>query len=149
MTVVEDARELLQLGELSGIRFNGFSAERIAGGEPVTDEEQAEQSIQVSIGQNPGLIEVRVQLELTTSAAKYVADAASQYRYPDDHEVSEEVARQFAEAVGVMAVYPYLRELVQTSSARLSLPPVTLPLMRQGEVNLSPKDESVDLASAD
>lgn len=149
MTAVLDVHELFKIGELSGIRFNGFAAERIVGGELVTDEEQAEQSIQVSIGQNPGIVEVRVRLELVTSAARYSADAASQYRFPEDREVSEDLAREFAEAAGVMAVYPYLRELVQTSSARLSLPPVTLPLMRQGEVNLSPKDESPDVPNED
>lgn len=136
---ITDARGLLAVGELSGIRVHGFSAERIAGATPPPDSEDAEQSIQVQIGQNPGLIEVRVRLELKTTAARYQVDAASQFRFSEEHEVSEEIAREFAEGVGVMAVYPYLREFVQSSSARLSLPPITLPLLRQGEVNLSPE----------
>jgi len=138
MTTIADAKGLLGVGELSGIRVNGFSAERIAGAAPPVDSEDAEQSIQVQIGQNPGLIEVRVRLELKTTAAHYQVDAASQFRFPEADDVSEEVAREFAEAVGVMSVYPYLREIIQSSSARLSLPPITLPLLRQGEVNLNP-----------
>ncbi|MBO9046716.1 hypothetical protein JG550_000849 [Curtobacterium flaccumfaciens pv. flaccumfaciens] len=141
MTDISTAKDLLDVGELSGVRVHAFSAERVAGATAPNDSEEAEQSIQVQIGQNPGLVEVRVQLELKTAAANYRAEAASQYRFPSEYEVSERVAREFAEAVGVMAVYPYLRELVQSSSARLSLPPVTLPLLRQGAINLTPDNE--------
>jgi hypothetical protein len=140
MTSITGAGELLAAGELTGIRVHGFSAERVAGATAASDSEEAEQAIQVQIGQKPGLIEVRVRLDLKTTAARYQVDAASQFRFPEEHEVSEDVAREFAEAVGVMSVYPYLREFVQSSSARLSLPPVTLPLLRQGEVDLTPDE---------
>lgn len=56
---------------------------------------------------------------------------------------SESVRSEFQSAVVIMTVYPYIRELVQSTCARFGLTGVVLPLVKADEirgVDLAPED---------
>jgi len=66
------------------------------------------------------------------------------FRFADNPISTDEAVRsEFQSAVVIMTVYPYIRELVQSTCARFGLPGVVLPLVKASEL------ERVDLAPED
>jgi hypothetical protein len=71
-------------------------------------------------------------------AAATTADAPIQmmvafalvYRLADAQKYSDAVLDEFAQTNAVFNAWPYWREYVQTTSARMNLPPMTLPVFR-------------------
>ena len=61
------------------------------------------------------------------------------YEIPDDESFSSEVLEAFGHVNAVFNAWPYWRELVQTSLARMSMPPLTMPVFR-----LPPRDMATD-----
>lgn len=56
------------------------------------------------------------------------------YKLPSGLEPSQETLNEFARTNGLFNAWPYCRELVQSTAARMALPPVTIPLLRVGKV---------------
>lgn len=137
MPEVADAAELLGLGDLVDVRFLEFAARLLDEPREDFEDDDVQQSMDVMLGVSEGAIEVRVTMRVETKVAHFSGVAATQFRHDPRVSVSPQVAQEFAERVGVMSVYPYLRELVQTSSTRLRVDSVTLPLLRPGNVQLS------------
>ncbi|MCY4075174.1 MAG: hypothetical protein OXH04_07075 [Acidobacteria bacterium] len=52
------------------------------------------------------------------------------YEIPDDETFSSEELEAFGEVNAVFNAWPYWRELVQASLARMSMPPLTVPVFR-------------------
>jgi hypothetical protein len=71
-------------------------------------------------------------------AAAATADAPIQmmvvfalaYRLSDAPKYSDAVLEEFAQTNAVFNAWPYWREYIQTTSARMNLPPMTLPVFR-------------------
>ena len=57
-----------------------------------------------------------------------------QYRLPEGFRVDPDTLTTFAETNGVYNAWPYWREFVQSTFARMGLPPVVLPVLRAREV---------------
>ena len=57
-----------------------------------------------------------------------------QYRLPEGFRVDPDTLTTFAETNGIYNAWPYWREFVQSTFARMGLPPVVLPLLRAREV---------------
>ena len=57
-----------------------------------------------------------------------------QYRLPEGLDVDPDILTTFAETNGVYNAWPYWRESVQSTFARMGLPPVVLPLLRAREM---------------
>lgn len=132
--------ELLALGEIVDVRFLEFSAALRDEEREDLESDDVEQSLNVMVGIGESRIEVRLEIKLQTRTATYSGTAATQFKFDDELEVTEEIARDFAERAGIMAIYPYLRELIQSSSLRLR-ESVTLPLLRVGQ---RPLEDVVD-----
>ncbi len=145
MSKIETAAELLPEGELVDVRFLELSG--VIRSEPRENFESndVEQSLTVMVGTGPRVVEVRVEATVGTLTADYRVVAATQFKITSEAEFTEEAAGEFAERVGVMAVYPYLREAVQSMSARLrEEPPVTMPLMRQASLTKFEPDSAAE-----
>ena len=52
------------------------------------------------------------------------------YEIPDDKSFSSEELEEFGQVNAVFNAWPYWRELVQASLARMSMPPLTVPVFR-------------------
>jgi hypothetical protein len=131
VTTVASAQELLQHGDLVDVRFLRLSAESLPAPREGFEPDDVEQTIRVQFGTEDHAIEVRVAATVRTRLGDFEATGATQFHVEDDVEYGEEVVAEFAEKVGVMAVYPYLREVIQSMTTRLHEAPVTMPLMRQ------------------
>ena len=66
------------------------------------------------------------------------------YEIPDDESFSSEELDAFAQVNAVFNAWPYWRELVQTSLARMSMPILTVPVFRR-----LPRDTTDDGAKQD
>ena len=148
----DQVRELLAIGELVDVRFLSFRADLRGELREDIKPDELESSMQVQVGRQPGVLEIRIDFDAITTAADYSVVAATQFHFDEEQpEVSEELGRAFAEKVGVMAVYPYVREALQSMSMRLRQDAITLPLLRAGGVSLTnpqPYGEAGPSASA-
>jgi hypothetical protein len=52
------------------------------------------------------------------------------YRLPEGFDASAQELEDFAQVNAVFNVWPYCREFIQTTTARMGLPPIVLPLFR-------------------
>lgn len=130
-----NVNELLQHAELRGVQFL-----QVAGRlkENATDEDTAETDVRIQVAESreDDRIEVRFLVTVSHQKAEFVVEVATRYSYDQPLDVSDEVVREFIEKVAIMAAYPFVREGVATTSARLELDPPILGLLRQGEFQL-------------
>ena len=64
-----------------------------------------------------------------------------QYALPDAAAFSNEVLEEFARVNGTFNAWPYWREYVQTTAARMTLPPTILPVFRLNRASGPPPRE--------
>ncbi|NHA68223.1 hypothetical protein [Phycicoccus flavus] len=146
--LIDDVVDLAALVELRDIIFFQVHAERLSSGpgsenelHEVNREDEGQQiGIQIQERHSETRIEVRCVLHGETRDARYVIDAAAQYEVEAPVVISPEVVEAFVERVGIMAVYPYLREALQSAAAKLRLDAPVLGLLRPGGVKLTTED---------
>ena len=141
-------QDVVNAGELVDVRILSFSG-GLADRRDDLEEDDVEQDLQAMVGQRPGIIEVRVHATIRVRNAEYTVQAATQLHHDSGLEISEDLARDFAERVGVMAIYPYVREAVQSACTRLRQRVVVLPLLRAGELSLASKEADPEAGSTD
>lgn len=83
---------------------------------------------------------LRIEVAFTLEVRSGIADDDLQaevcgtfelsYRIPDDERFSSEELAAFGQTNAVFNAWPYWRELVQASLARMSLPTLTVPVLR-------------------
>ncbi|CAN5754422.1 hypothetical protein BH24ACT4_BH24ACT4_02800 [soil metagenome] len=76
-----------------------------------------------------------------TPDAEYLVDAEARYVVSEPVVIESAVQLEFAERVGVMAVYPFLRASLLDLSTRLGAGRAVLPIIRGGNLKLHPNDE--------
>jgi hypothetical protein len=86
-------------------------------------------------------IEVRQRVDIVSDEALFTVDAGIMFDFPGPISVAAAIRPLFIERVGLMALYPYVRESVSAMSSKLSVTPIILPLMRTFSVDkLDPAD---------
>lgn len=84
-----------------------------------------------------GLLQCGARLKLAVGDEKkpvieILAEYVLTYKVPTELECSDRVARLFAGRNGVFNAWPFFREFAHASVARMSLPPLIVPLLRLG-----------------
>lgn len=135
--VVSSAAEMVPLAELTRIKVYEVAGRRV---ERAKDAAAREPSEVFSVVTQAGdtWFETRSKMVVKTVDADLVADAAAVFTYSEPLEVPQEVAGEFVEKVGLMAVYPFLREQVFTTASRLGVAPPVLGLLRAGGFVVGP-----------
>lgn len=142
--VLESAADLLPLVELTGIKTYEFRGRRHS---PELDTSDAgEESMEVMARFEDGCIEARLRFEKRTDDAVFLADVSALYSMSQTMEIPEPVLHEFLERVGVMAVFPFIRESVITTAARLGVAIPVLGLLRSGgfKIGVNEPDEPVN-----
>ncbi len=132
---VSDVVELVGRSEVEDIVFYELHAERAA--VPTVEEPRGLETMRVMQRRDAHSVEVRCRAEVHGADGFYVVDAAVLYRFHEELQISEAILREFVEKVGVMAVYPYIREAVCALAAKLRLSVPILGIIRSGEVHLT------------
>ncbi len=143
---VEDAKQLLQYVELDGIETYEVRS-RLVSREASEEEFEEGYQIKAGIRFEPDLVRTRFTLTFDATTAEFVVDMAVRYRLETNVTVPQAVAVEFAERVGVMAAWPFLREHIFALATRLGVPVPVLGLLRQGDFSLTPDEPSTDTAS--
>lgn len=134
-TSIIDAKDLLTLTELDGIRYYETSARRRE------DNRDTQVDIEIRLRRAEREIEVRCVARVVGEGADYCADASALFTLSEPVEITESALAEFVERVGVMTVYPYLRESIHRSAATLGVARPTMKLLRPGDIRLSVSEE--------
>lgn len=140
---VSDAKQLLEYVELEGIETYEVSARLVERAEGFEED----YFIKAGIRFDSDALRTRFTLTFSAAAADFTADLAVKYRLDEDVTVGRQVAVEFAEKVGVMAAWPFLREHVFGLASRIGQPVPVLGLLRQGEFSLTPDEPAPDTAA--
>jgi len=98
---------------------------------------EAEANFGIAMRVGDGRFGVRMTAESTFSQGSVHVDAAIGYEYDPRLDIPAQVAVDFGNRVGLMALYPYVRQAFSQMSATVLGKAVFLPMLRQGEVAFS------------
>lgn len=126
-------KALVNSTEIVDIRFHEVSAKRT---DAPTDADDS-LSMQIMVREDASEIGVRCQARVSGGGGEYYTDAEGVFALSEPIEVSPETLQEFIERVGVMVVYPYVREAITDGAARLALPRPVMKILRPGDLHLS------------
>jgi hypothetical protein len=143
---IDSAAEALQYADLSDIIYYEVSARRLEPSTPETSVSSVENSEKEGKAENISILErhdelkmeVRCKLHINTSDVELIVDAASQFSFSEPIEMSASARADFVAKVGIMAVYPYLRESAHAVSSKLRVEPPLISLISSGDVSVTP-----------
>lgn len=134
LAIRPDIRELLQFADLVGVRF--LEVRGTAKPEPGDEDAHSQVSFQVREIHAEDRIEVRFKAGVDHYQAVYEFEVATLYKFSRPIDFDESLIRNFIEMVAIMAAFPYIREVLSTTAARLELDVPILGILRQGEFSM-------------
>ena len=126
---VDDIGELVRRVELKAVITYGLSAER-----KESELSEPEQDLGYMQRVTEEQLEARFQFTVRTADAELRTDIAVRYDFDEPLAPTERVLLEFAERVGVMAAFPFLREGVFSLATRLGVEAPVLGLLKAGQV---------------
>lgn len=141
---VDEARELLELADLVDVFFYSIRSERNEGTAADWDGVAGELDLKINLLREGTRLEVRCVASVFNEEARYRVDAASRFELAEEVEVSDQAMAEFVGKVGLMAVYPYLREAVHQAAAKLRATPPMLGLLTSAQATVCPVAPSVE-----
>lgn len=137
---LEKVRALIEDSRLMAIDYHEVSAKRLSP-ESVQQGDEGNFEIEVQTRFDEGSFGVRLNGTLTFSGGEAVASVAGEYELLNDAKPSMRTVQIFANEVGVMTVYPYLRESIGNTTAKVFGEPVLLPIVDRGQISVSLDDD--------
>ena len=128
------AKELLEIAELTGIRTFEIRGQMLDREAPHGDLDVATPDVAIRVAETA--IETRMRLQITTEAAELVADMSAEYTLSEPVRLTRQVVEEFVERVGVMAVYPFVRESIFSTASRLGIDAPILGLLHAGSFQI-------------
>lgn len=126
--------ELIERSELLSIECYEVHARR----RDVTGTDDPDVDAQLSINVQNRLDDDSFGIRLVASTTMQIGDAsasvAGEYALLDGYRPSQRTLQMFINEVGVMTVFPYLREAIATTTARVFGEPLLLPTVQRGEI---------------
>jgi hypothetical protein len=130
---ISEVDELVRLAELRDVIFYEVSGKR-SGNE---DSEPQPFVLRSMFRHDATQLGTRFQVSVSGHGGDYIADAEAIFALSQPAEINPTALKEFIERVGVMVVYPFLREAVADVATRLSLRRPVLNLLRVGEARFS------------
>lgn len=140
---VSSAAEMLPLIELTDIRVYEVAGRRADAGDGDAAR-KVDEALTLHARGDSTWFETRARMLVRTEDADLVADTAAIYTFSEALAFSQDVATEFVERVGVMAVYPFLREQICSMATRLGVAPPIVGLLKAGQFTLDPPGEQAD-----
>jgi len=134
LRVVDSVQQLLDMAELEDVVYYGISAARR--GES-SDLDQVSDSYELFVRNDGVRLEVRCRATVDTDEAQYVVDAASRFSLAEPVEITERAQQDFVQKIGLLAVWPYIRETISANAAKLRLAPMQVKLLRAEDVHIT------------
>lgn len=137
---IDDVRELLNRLDLKAIVYHEVVGRRKEEGR----DGEVEFNIAVKQRSTETIFEPRFLLKVDDLTAEFVVDISTQYESPTPIVASSAISAEFVEKVAIMAVFPFLREALATTAARMELPVPVLGLIRAGQFQVAVEPDSAD-----
>ncbi|UKA75223.1 hypothetical protein [Arthrobacter sp. FW306-07-I] len=137
---IEDIRELLDLVELVDMRVYAAAGNRKDGSGSQDHDQSGEIELNFMERHTTDIIENRFRMKVENEEAVYSADIGAIYSLREPVSPVPSLIAEFAERVGFMSVFPYLRESISTSASRLGLPIPVLGIVRPGDFQITPPE---------
>lgn len=138
---ISTVKELIANGAISDVRFLRMNAELRDEPDESFSDDDVHQSMQLNFRSLEDTIEFRLVSRVQTRHCEYEVIAATQVAAPG-FEIDDAIAEEFTSRIGFTVVYPYIREAIQTASARLRVENVVIPLVDPESVSLTPLAET-------
>lgn len=133
---IDQIADLVDVTELVDVHPERMSAERLSHAGKDDDAPDASPTLAVFQRLTQDELEVRPVLTVQTPQARFLIDLALTYKHSEPVEIAEDVVGEFLHRVAMMNAWPYLREAVQASAARLHVTPPVLGLLRAGQFHV-------------
>lgn len=130
---IADIQDLLFVLDLKGVRYYEISGRRLPEDRP----DDMLFALEIQQRHHESTFEIRFKLGVTHPQADYVIDVASIYGSTEPITFGDALATEFIEKVAVMAVYPFLREALASTAARLELSVPMLGLLKAGQFKVT------------
>jgi len=130
--VVDGASDLLDLCELSQIVAYSLNAERAQNS--IASAEESTRELSARSRFDGRHLEARFRIEVEGPGARYSADVGAIYEVEKPIELTPRATAEFMSKIGLMAVYPYLREAVTGLASRLGAPIPVIGILRLNEI---------------
>ncbi|WP_327680828.1 hypothetical protein [Kitasatospora sp. NBC_00458] len=116
-------QELAEAAQLDDVVFLEVGGRRLFDRPEPRPEDELRTALSVWLrqGDDGAALEVRCRLELAAAQADFVVDAVAAFSLGDPFELGPEEQQWFVDQVGVTVLYPYLRESVHSTAAKLGL----------------------------
>ncbi len=131
---IHDIHALMELVSLQEIRY--FELKGAVTGPPSDEAADPELLMEYSEYVDDESIHCRFRFTVKTSDAEFVSDIASVFETSKPVKVDRIVLNDFAERVGFMAAFPYLRESLTTTASRMGRRAPLIGLMRPGDLKI-------------
>lgn len=135
---IDAVRALVACSQLRSVEFYEISARRYES--PGEAEEIEEGSARVDIGvqhrYDDSSFGVRLTADINSSLGQARVSAAAEYDLIDTAAFDPSSLDLFANEVGIMAVFPYLREGVSSITGRVFGHPLHLPTVSRGDISI-------------
>jgi hypothetical protein len=130
---IEAVQALVARSTLSSIEQYELHARREQADSP---KDAAEVSIAVQQRLDETSFGIRLNADIRLGVGTISASVAGEYELLDGYQPTPRTLQLFANEVGVMTVFPFLREAVSTMSVRVFGQPLLLPTIERGQIAL-------------
>jgi len=140
--IVTDLEEAVSLLEFEDVVVYEARAQRRDGGfedlieDTTNDEGHGELRIDLLVQDSDQWLAVRAQCVTGSAEAVVTYDAAVVYRKAEPMKMDTATTTAFITRVGLMTLYPFLREGVHQASSRVGTTPIKLGLLKAGQANV-------------
>lgn len=126
---------------LASIDYYEVSASRLDDGQEVETDGSDNLSISVQYrGDEETSFGLRLLAEVVLPHGRARACVAAEYKFDDGFAADHRSCQVYVNEVGVMTLYPYLREAMATTTGRVFDEPLHLPVIQRGDVALDLPD---------
>lgn len=134
---VSDIHHLVKIVEIVEVRTYVASAMR----KMIRDAGEASDEVSTELDfmerHSATQVECRFKMTVEVPEATYVADIGAIYELAEPIEPTQDLIAEFAERIGFMSVFPYLREAISGLATRLNLPAPVLGIVRPGDFRIT------------
>lgn len=130
--------ELVATVRLTGLDFGEVTARRREPdqGQNAESSSASDSKLSVTATRSPDRIEVHCAVDHSAADATYRVAVRGVFQAAETFQVADDVMTGFVQQVGVMALYPFLRETVRDLSAKIGAQPALMDLIAPGQIQL-------------
>lgn len=139
---ITDIMDLMEIISLQEIRH--FELRGIVTGPPSTEDSDPDIAMEYSEFVDESSVHCRFRFTVETSDARYLTDLASVFALEEPASIDRLVMKDFAERVGFMAAFPYIRESLTTTASRMGRRAPLIGLMRPGDLQIELSEGTPD-----